>query len=70
VQATAAEYRARLGAEEIFALARSPREAEIWRLSIEHGLAWCETESTWIDEARKRLRHAKAQLSRRRTQKG
>lgn len=56
VEATAVEYRARLGSKEIFSLARSPREAEIWRLSIEHGLAWCEVESAWIEKARKRLR--------------
>ena len=65
VEATAAEYRARLGAEEIFSLARSAREAEIWRLSIEHGLAWCEVEAAWVDKARKRLRRTKVQAARR-----
>lgn len=64
VAATAVEYEARLGAQEIFSLARSPREAEIWRLSIEHGLAWCEVETAWIDKARKRLSRGKARQSR------
>ena len=52
---TRGEYERRLSATEIFMLARSPREAEIWRLSIEHGLAWCDTEASWIDDARRRL---------------
>jgi PadR family transcriptional regulator, regulatory protein AphA len=49
------DYRARASSPLIFSLARSPREAEIWRLSIEHGLAWCETELDWIERARERL---------------
>jgi PadR family transcriptional regulator AphA len=52
---TRSEYRARLGAKEIFALARSPREALLWQLSIENGLAWCEAQLTWAEDALKRL---------------
>lgn len=55
VRATLADYQSRHDAPEIFTLARSPREAEIWRLSIEHGLAWCRLELDWIDRARERL---------------
>jgi len=51
-----AEYRARLGMAEIFALARSEREAELWRLGIENGLAWCEAQLAWAAIARARLR--------------
>ncbi len=54
---TLEEYVARLTSKEIFSLARSPREAEIWRLSIEHGVAWCNTEIEWVDQVRKRLAH-------------
>lgn len=52
---TREEYAARLSAKEIFSLARSKREAALWRLSIEHGLAWCDTELGWVDRARKEL---------------
>ena len=52
---THAEYTARLASREIFSLARSKREAVIWRLSIEHGLAWCDTERSWVDHARRAL---------------
>jgi DNA-binding PadR family transcriptional regulator len=58
--ATQADYRGRLSAKEIFSLARSKREAELWKLSIEHGLAWCDTELQWVQEARRRL-HTPAQ---------
>ena len=54
--ATRAEYEGRLEAKEIFSLARSKREAAMWRLSIEHGLAWCDTELAWIRRARKTLK--------------
>lgn len=56
LEATRADYQARLSRKEIFALARSTREAVIWRLSIEHGLAWCDTEIAWITKARRALR--------------
>lgn len=51
-----AEYRARLGMTEIFALARSEREAVLWRLGIENGLAWCEAQLAWAKAARAELR--------------
>ncbi|WP_437990051.1 PadR family transcriptional regulator [Sorangium sp. So ce145] len=54
--ATRAEYTARLSMKEIFSLARSKREATLWRLSIEHGLAWCDAELAWVDKARRELR--------------
>jgi len=52
---TLEEYRGRVGAERIFALARSPREAELWQLSLEHGIAWVEVELAWVKKARRRL---------------
>ena len=54
-EARRAEYAARLQSHEIFALARSPREALLWRLSIEQGLAWCEAQITWARHARAAL---------------
>lgn len=54
--ATRETYTARLAMKEIFSLARSKREATLWRLSIEHGLAWCDTELAWVANARKALR--------------
>lgn len=53
-----AEYQARLRMTEIFALARSGREAVLWRLAIENGLAWCEAQLAWAAVARARLRAA------------
>jgi DNA-binding PadR family transcriptional regulator len=55
LEARQAEYRARLGDERIFGLARSARERELWRLSIENGLLWCEAQLTWVAAARERL---------------
>jgi len=55
VAETRTEYAARLGDENIFSLARSDREAAIWRLSIEHGVAWCDAELEWIRRARRIL---------------
>lgn len=54
--ATQADYRSRLSSKEIFSLARSRREATLWRLSIEHGLAWVDTELAWAMRARRELR--------------
>jgi DNA-binding PadR family transcriptional regulator len=54
-----AEYDARLTMVEIFSLARSKREATLWRLSIEHGLAWCDAELAWIEKARSELRRGR-----------
>ena len=58
LKATRAGYEGRLGAKEIFSLARSKREAAIWKLSIEHGLAWCDTELKWLQKTRRTLRGA------------
>lgn len=56
IAVTRTEYVARLSMKEIFALARSKREATLWRLSIEHGLAWCDAELAWADKARRALK--------------
>ena len=53
--ATRTEYAARLASTDIFNLARSPREAAIWRLSIEHGIGWCDAEIAWLRRARPEL---------------
>jgi PadR family transcriptional regulator, regulatory protein AphA len=50
-----AEYEARLAMREIFALARSEREATLWRLSIDNGLAWCDAQLAWAARARAQL---------------
>jgi DNA-binding PadR family transcriptional regulator len=55
VASTRADYQARLTDTKIFSLARSAREAIVWRLSIEHGLTWCDAELRWIDHARQTL---------------
>jgi PadR family transcriptional regulator, regulatory protein AphA len=53
---TRAEYASRASSKEIFSLARSKREAALFRLSIEHGLSWVETELKWTRRARRELR--------------
>jgi PadR family transcriptional regulator AphA len=53
---TRADYASRVSSKEIFSLARSKRESTLWRLSIEHGLAWVETELKWARRARRELR--------------
>jgi PadR family transcriptional regulator AphA len=58
VAQTRSEYAARLTDESIFSLARSAREGAIWRLSIEHGVAWCDAELRWIERARRILARA------------
>lgn len=50
------EYAARLSMKQIFSLARSKREVTLWRLSIEHGIAWAEAELSWVNNARRELR--------------
>lgn len=55
VAATRANYASRLDEPRIFSLARSTREQRIWRLAIEHGLAWCDTELDWLARARRDL---------------
>jgi DNA-binding PadR family transcriptional regulator len=53
--ATRAQYAARLHDPRIFSLARSARERSIWRLAVAHGIAWCDSELTWIARARAEL---------------
>ncbi len=55
IESTRADYAGRLEDPRIFSLARSAREQDIWRLSIEHGLAWCDAELRWIERARGEL---------------
>jgi len=55
LETTRQEYIARANAPEIFSLARSKREASLWRLSIEHGVEWVEMELRWIRRARSEL---------------
>ena len=59
LEARQLDHRARLDDEHIFGLARSPRERELWRLSIENGLLWCEAQLTWVAAARERLSRVK-----------
>jgi DNA-binding PadR family transcriptional regulator len=59
LEARQADYRARLDDARIFGLARSLRERELWRLSIENGLLWCEAQLTWVAAARERLSRVK-----------
>lgn len=49
------QYKARLAMPEIFSLARSKREALLWRLSIENGLAFAEAQLRWTARARAAL---------------
>jgi DNA-binding PadR family transcriptional regulator len=55
VASTRAGYAAQLDDERVFARARIPRQAAVWRLAIEHGLAWCDAELAWIEHARRTL---------------
>lgn len=55
LEQTRREYKARLSMPQIFQLARSPREALLWRLSIENGLAWCEAQLRWCARSRAAL---------------
>jgi DNA-binding PadR family transcriptional regulator len=58
VAAMRRDYAARLDSDEIFSLARTPRERTLWRLAIEHGLGWCEAELAWIEHAARQLARA------------
>jgi len=60
LEATRQEYAARASAKEIFMLARSKREAALWKLSIEHGLEWVDMELGWIRRARRELGSARS----------
>jgi PadR family transcriptional regulator AphA len=55
LKATRAEYEGRASSPQIFSLARNKREAVLWSLSIEHGLAWVDSELEWLKQARKKL---------------
>jgi DNA-binding PadR family transcriptional regulator len=55
LDATRTEYAARATAKEIFSLARTKREAALWKLSIEHGVEWVDMELRWIRRARREL---------------
>jgi PadR family transcriptional regulator AphA len=69
LERTQADHAALLAAIGSFGLARSEREMQIWRLSIEHGLAWCELEMAWIDRARATLQPARPKAARSRRKK-
>ncbi len=64
IRASRMDYTARLTDENVFSLARSAREAAVWRLSVEHGIAWCDAELKWIRKAQGLLaRRAKGKKS-------
>jgi len=48
-------YAARLIGREVVELARSKREEQIWRLSVVHGLHWCDAELAWVELVRRTL---------------
>jgi len=54
-----AEYRSRIGAAHIFGLASSPREALLWKLILDNGLAWVAAEHAWAEQALKEWQEAK-----------
>jgi len=69
LEARRQEYQGRLSSPQIFSLARSEREALLWRLSLQNGLGWCEAQLAWVATARRELapsarRAAKSQPSR------
>jgi PadR family transcriptional regulator, regulatory protein AphA len=64
METTRAEYAARLASADIFDLARSSREAAIWRLSIEHGVGWCDAEIAWLRRARLELSESRSRRAR------
>jgi PadR family transcriptional regulator, regulatory protein AphA len=70
LEATRAEYQARLHLKDIFSLARSPREALVWRLSLENGLAWVEAQVAWGLRARRALRPRRSTTKRSRRKVG
>ena len=57
-------YTTRLESTDIFDLARSEREATIWRLSIQHGITWCDGEIAWLRKARLELTKTKPRTRR------
>jgi PadR family transcriptional regulator AphA len=60
LEARRQEYQARLTAPYIFELARSEREALVWRLSLENGSSWCEAQLAWVAQARRELAVSRA----------
>jgi DNA-binding PadR family transcriptional regulator len=59
LEATRVEYQARASNPQIFSLARSKREADLWSLSLEHGLSWCDMELAWLTKARAKLKRSR-----------
>jgi PadR family transcriptional regulator AphA len=55
ITATRRDYAARLESDAIFGLARSEPERTLWRLAIEHGVAWCDMELGWVERTRRAL---------------
>lgn len=53
VKASRRDYVSRLDDRNIFSLARSAHEERLWRLAIEHGIAWCDMELAWLAKARR-----------------
>ena len=53
VKASRRDYVSRLDDRNIFSLARSRHEESLWRLAIEHGIAWCDMELAWLAKARR-----------------
>jgi len=64
METTRAGYTTRLESTDIFDLARSEREATIWRLSIQHGISWCDGEIAWLRKARLELTRTKPRTRR------
>lgn len=65
VTATRDDYDERAADPRIFSLARSKREGQMWKLSIEHGLAWCDMEIAWVKKTREVLSPRSKQRSKR-----
>ncbi len=63
MQSTRAAYAARIDSPDIFDLARTKREAAIWRLSIEHGVGWCDAEIDWLRRTRRELARSREHAS-------
>jgi PadR family transcriptional regulator, regulatory protein AphA len=55
LEATRIEYASRRTSPDIFTLARTKREAAIWRAAIDHGVGWCDAEIKWLTQTRKAL---------------
>ena len=62
-------YAARLIGRQIVELARSKREAQIWRLSVVHGLHWCDAELAWVELARRTLGKAPVRSARKKAKR-